>query len=139
MVGGDPSKGQGSVMGKRTTTPRAGCLVLVGSPKDTLPYYWFVARVLWADNEDVLIEHTPPSGTKYRSVIPVEHVRAMGSLHVLVDYKDRCSAAIEHMRTAVFEAETALDAARKAVWSTLDGQNLGSTCIDLDEQGEGAS
>lgn len=119
---------------KRPTpaVPAAGSLILVGAPGYSLPGDWLLAKVLWADNGDVLIEHNPPSNSgTYRQVIPLDHVRKAGSIDELGQFQREAREAIAGMARKVREAQNALGAAREAVWQRLDEINASVSAEEL--------
>jgi hypothetical protein len=105
---------------RKTIRPVPGDCILAGAPGTTMPSDWFFAKVLWADGDDVVTEHDPPSGTKYRQILHISHVRAIGSLAELVQFKESRRVAVHRLAMRVHKAECALGAARNAVWVELD-------------------
>jgi len=105
---------------RKTIRPAPGDYILVGAPGNTMPVDWFFAKVLWADGDDVVTEHEPPSGTKYRQILHISHVRAIGSLADLVQFKESSRVTVHRLAMRVHKAEGALQAARNAVWAELD-------------------
>lgn len=100
--------------------PKVGEYVLIGSSGVTLPGDWFVAKVLWADGEEILTEHEAPSHGRCRQVLTIAHVRAIGSISELGQFKETSRVAVADLSRRVREAESALGDARKAVWDKLD-------------------
>ena len=105
---------------RKTIRPTPGDYILVGAPGTTMPVDWFFAKVLWADGDDVVTEHDPPSGGKYRQILHISHVRAIGSLAELVQFKESRRVTVHRLAMRVHKAECALGAARNAVWVKLD-------------------
>jgi hypothetical protein len=100
--------------------PVAGDLILAGHPGTTMPDDWFLAKVLWTDGDDVLTEHAPPGGDRYRQVLHVAHVRAIGSIPELAEFQHKAREAVAEMTSQVKVAEAELGRARAAVWAKLD-------------------
>lgn len=114
-------------MPKRKPFPDlAGQWVLIGRRGLTMPCDWFIARALWHDGEDVLTEHTPPSGmpSKARQVLHIGEVLAAGTYGGMADVRTRAVREVEVLHRRMREAEDALRDARAAVWAALDANRL---------------
>ena len=121
-------------MGERRV--KVGDLVLIGHPRVTMPTDWFLAKVLWACTEDVAVEHTDLSGSElYRQVLTTDHVRAIGTISDLQDFKERCRTVVAKRQKRVRECERTLGRAREAVWEQID--ELAKEGIALDHGGGG--
>lgn len=108
---------------KKSIAPRveAGTLVLLGKPGISMPSDWFMAKVLWADHEQILTEHAmPASGDPYRQVFHVSHIRGHGNVVQLNEYRRRCQRAAGDRVKRVRDLESALGVARRNVWAKLD-------------------
>lgn len=98
-----------------------GDWVLCGS-RYSLPSEWYVAQVLWVGPHDVLTQHVAPSrqSEPYRQVEERERIRCVGSHQKCADFQEAANSAVERLRTAVHEAEQALQTARAAVARKID-------------------
>lgn len=108
---------------KSKATPpdvKVGDHALIAGSRASMPGNWFMARVLWTDGAEVLIEHTPAGGTRYAQVLDITAVRAVGALHALVELQGKHRLAVRALVDKVHEAESALGAARDAVWAACD-------------------
>lgn len=100
---------------------KPGDAVLISFGVASMPEDWQIARVLWADGEDVLLDrHSRSVGEDFRQVLTIDHVRAVGDVSFLIDFKERCRKAVKELSDRVHDCETALGAARAAVWAKLD-------------------
>jgi hypothetical protein len=98
----------------------AGDLVLLGGYA-SMPGDWHLARIVWTDGENILVEHHGLAGNdRQLDVQHIGRVRAVGTIPELRDYKDRCRKETETLWREVREAENALGRARDAVWARLD-------------------
>lgn len=91
-----------------------------------MPSHWFFARVLWADAQDILTEHAPPCRQPpiCRQVLGYDSIIAAGEFEQLSEYKERCRKAVAELSAKVHDAESALGAARDAVWTQIDEMHL---------------
>jgi hypothetical protein len=105
---------------RKAIRPAPGDFILVGIPGVVMPNDWFLAKVLWIDGDDLVTEHTPPSGNGYRQILHVDRVRAIGSIAELVQFKERNRIAVHKLAMRVHKAESDLQAARDAVYARLD-------------------
>lgn len=115
---------------------KPGDHVLIGCNRASYPWHWFMARVAWADDRDVLLDRSNINGTeRYRHHVPINEVRAVGTVEELMAVK-RCAA--EHVRSyqnKVDEAEQALGRAREELWAKIDELAAsGIAIIPLDEE-----
>jgi hypothetical protein len=127
---------------RKTAKPRrpalsikVGGYVLCGGSTASLPSDWYLGEVLWADERDVLIDRSDQTGTRHwRDVLPIESVRAVGSIAELVDIQHAAAGAVRALSQNVRECETALGTARAAVWAKVEELAAsGLQVIPLDE------
>ncbi|RXF75053.1 hypothetical protein [Hansschlegelia zhihuaiae] len=98
-----------------------GDLVLIGTFGVSLPGDWFLAKVEWTDGVDVLVEQYGLSGAdRFHHLHSVEAVRAVGDHDFLREAKERARVEVKELQEEVSRAESALGAARAAVWRRLD-------------------
>lgn len=101
--------------------PNVGDYVLIGTFGVTLPSDWFIAKVLWADRNDVLTEHAMPASRNIcRQVLSIEQVRRVGPIGELMEYRESRRKAVAELAEKVREAERALHLARTAVYSGIE-------------------
>ena len=117
----------------------AGNYVLVGSYAGS-PHDWWIAMVVYVDPrlDELVVRRSDPTGSK-PSLQPVpkdliravaqptamqiaaeEHGELAAAIGILSDFRAQAVALTDKARAQVAEAEARLDAARKAMWSTLD-------------------
>lgn len=101
---------------------KAGDRVLIGTPGISLPMDWFMATVLWADADEILTQHEPPSRQppQLRQVMSIDSVRAVGDDETLMTFRKEACEAVEAEQRKVRELESELGRARNAVWAKLD-------------------
>ncbi|MBE7186473.1 MAG: hypothetical protein INR68_18935 [Methylobacterium mesophilicum] len=99
---------------------QVGDFVLIGTYA-TLPGHWWLGEVLWIGKEDLLVEQYGTSGQHvHRAVQLLSEIRAAGTAEELFGIKDRCREEVKALADAVHAAESALGAARDAVWRKVD-------------------
>lgn len=99
-----------------------GVTVLLGVPGASMPGSWWIGSVIWADRHEVLVEqsHIGGAGKPFKNLLPVDHVRAIGTIPELGEIQRRCRDELKPLTDAVKAAEEALRAARDAVYARLD-------------------
>lgn len=96
-------------------------LILFGKPGITMPSDWTIAKVLWIDRAEMLVEHIPAGATEpVRQVLEVEYIRATGSISDLTHFRNAACLQVATLSRKVRETECALGNARQAVWDKLD-------------------
>lgn len=99
---------------------KSGDYVLAGGSRASLPSDWFMAPVVWADAETVLVRRSSAAfGGAFTQVLEIAAIRAVGPPSDLSDLKRKASDAVRELANAVHDAESALGRARDAVWKKV--------------------
>lgn len=96
-------------------------LVLLGTPKVAMPSDWWLGRVLWVGQGDILVEQYGIGGQRpHRHLHGIDMVRAVGTGEELLAAKERARIALADLTKRVSACEAALREARDDVWRELD-------------------
>lgn len=99
-----------------------GATVLLGTPGISMPNDWWIGEVLWFDGFHILVQqsHIGGGGQPYPNLLPLDHVRAIGTIDELCEIRRRCRDEFKALTDAVRHAEARLQEARDAVYVRLD-------------------
>lgn len=117
----------GKRKGERTTADdlfsnnplKVGDHVLLGGTHASLPGTWYLGKVLWLGDEDILLERYTQNGQCYRQLDTIYAVRASGSLSDLNKLQANARVAVKELTDTIHEAERALGSARDALHNKL--------------------
>lgn len=99
----------------------AGDWAIIGDRKWSRPDEWFLAQIIWVDDDSVVTEHNSAAGGhRYRSLFPVERVLGVGEYLALDRHRRNCAEAVRHLQERASAAEEALRQARQAFSDELD-------------------
>ena len=100
---------------------KPGDWAIIGDRQWSRPDEWFLALVIWADDDSVVTEHQSLDGMhRYRSLFPIARVLGVGEYTALNQHRRECMAAVRHLQEQAQEAEQSLKASRAAFGAELD-------------------
>ena len=101
-----------------------GDQVLLGNYA-AMPGDWFMALVVWAEGDELLVRRSEVTGQFYHQVTHIDWVRASGEVEYLRQTQRACRDAMRDLARKVYDADSALGAARAAMWAALDEMKAG--------------
>lgn len=99
---------------------RPGDLVLMGGTRASYPGHWYIGRVLWIGDGDVLIQRDNAHGDRWRQLESALAIRAFGTMEKLVAVRKAAREAIRDLQRQINDAESALGSARDTLWKRLE-------------------
>lgn len=108
---------------------KAGDHVLCGGNYAAMPAHWWMGLVLWADGADVLIERATMHGDRWREVVSIRDVRAVGTVAELIDLQQKASEQVRDLVREVDAATSRLGEARDAVKAKCEELRAGGLKI----------
>lgn len=106
-----------------------GDYVLLGGTQASYPGHWYLGRVLWVGDTDILIKRSTVNGETWREVHFISEIRAVGSVSDLVSIQETAREECSTLQKIVREAETALGEARTNLFAKLERLAAGGLAV----------
>jgi hypothetical protein len=124
-----------------------GDFVLLGGTRASYPADWYLGEVLWIGNGDVLVRRDTQNGQSWRQLYSSSEIRAAGTIDDLVAIRRQASESVQDFQSKIYACESALAAARDALFRKLDELAAGGlkiippdfAAIDADHQRDQAA